>query len=351
MEKIDFSFPAVLIRFGFVLAVAVVLGLISSTLRFAEATPIQPAPLPSPIAKSVAEGVWMIPGGFLPNRQPDGNTIIFRGSKGLVVMDTGRHVWQRQAILDFAKSQKSPIVAIINSHWHLDHISGNPDLKTAYPKAKVYASDAITGALVGFLKNSAADAKAYLETAGVPPESAEDIRNDLATIANGDALKPDVVVDKSQKLMIGGRKLQVNFAPFGTTDGDLWVYDPKSKIAAVGDLVTFPAPFLDTACTKGWIKAMDQVLASPFETAIPGHGLPMTRDQFTLYRNAFVSFVDCAKSDRAAMVCAEDWARDTAKLLALNNIDPELAKGFAGYYVKEVLRPNGGNSKFCNKKD
>jgi glyoxylase-like metal-dependent hydrolase (beta-lactamase superfamily II) len=87
-----------------------------------------PDTLPRPQAEVLAPGVWLIRGGFLPNRQPDGNTIVFRGPRGLTVMDTGRHRWQRQAILDFADSLHQPIVAIINSHWLLDHVSGNPDL-------------------------------------------------------------------------------------------------------------------------------------------------------------------------------------------------------------------------------
>ena len=31
--------------------------------------------------------------------QPDGNTVVFKGAAGLVVLDTGRHLWQRQAML------------------------------------------------------------------------------------------------------------------------------------------------------------------------------------------------------------------------------------------------------------
>ena len=44
-----------------------------------------------------------------------------------------------------------PIVAIVNSHWHLDHVSGNAALRAAYPRAQVYASDAIRDAMHGFL--------------------------------------------------------------------------------------------------------------------------------------------------------------------------------------------------------
>src|ERR1700743_2244633 len=80
---------------------------------------------PPPKAQNIARGVWMIAGGMFADRQPDGNTIIFDAPEGLIVMDTGRHQWHREAILDFAKVRKKPIAAIVNSHWHLDHVSGN----------------------------------------------------------------------------------------------------------------------------------------------------------------------------------------------------------------------------------
>jgi glyoxylase-like metal-dependent hydrolase (beta-lactamase superfamily II) len=328
----------------------IVLGMLAPALVFGQTPPVQAVQAPPPVPEAVADGVWLIPGGFLPNRQPDGNTVVFKGPKGLVVIDTGRHRWHRQAILDFARAQNLPIAAIINSHWHLDHVSGNPDLKAAYPQAKVYASNAINDALTGFLQDSAVEAKAFLDAGGVPAETAEDIRNDMAAVAKGDGLKADVVISKSQTINLAGRKLLINYAANAATDGDVWVYDPKTRIAAVGDIVTFPAPFLDTACTRGWATALDQVLASPFLTAIPGHGLPMTREQFTQYRNAFIAFVGCAKSGQTASQCGDGWVRDVTGLLSLNSIDPKRAKGIAGYYVEKVLRPNGGNSKFCKAK-
>ena len=303
-------------------------------------------PLP-PRPQALAQDIWLIPGGFLRNRQPDGNTVILKGSEGLVVLDTGRHRWQRQAILDFARAQNLAIAAIVNSHWHLDHVSGNPDLKAANPGAKVYASDALDGALAGFLKDSAAGAREYLKSPDVPAETAEDIRGDLASIEHGDALRPDVVIRESRMLTLGGRRIDVNLAPNGPTAGDVWLYDSASRIAAVGDLVTLPVPFLDTACVAGWKSALDQVWATPFELLVPGHGKPMSRAEFSQYRAAFDNFIDCSNSARDKADCAAAWVKDTGSLIEKNGMEPKRAEGMAAYYVGSVLRPNGGNSKSC----
>lgn len=319
------------------LAFAVILSALAAS-AFAQAPP-EP--------RKVAPGVWLIPGGILPKRQPDGNTVVFRAPKGLVVMDTGRHAWHRQAILDFATARRRPIVAIVNSHWHLDHVSGNPALKAAFPGAKVYASHAIDEALTGFLAKSAADAAGYLEPGKLPPETQEDIRADLATIKAGEALKPDVAITASGVRDLGGLKLRLNLAPDAATAGDVWLYDPKSKVAAVGDLVTLPAPFLDTACPQGWRAALAQVWATPFELAIPGHGAPMTRGQFALYRQAFDDLVGCAASERGKADCAGAWTKAVTPLLGADPAQAKRAQGMTEYYVQDVLRAHGGKSASC----
>ncbi len=84
-------------------------------------------------AEIVAPGVALLRGAILPGRGPDGNTIVFDAPEGLVVVDTGRHDWHSDAILALARERGRPIVAILNTHWHLDHSSGNGRIKAAYP--------------------------------------------------------------------------------------------------------------------------------------------------------------------------------------------------------------------------
>ncbi len=311
------------------------------------------APDPAPEHPSfvkLAPGVWSLRDEFVKDRQPDGTTVIFEGPKGLVVFDTGRHAWRRKLILDFAVEHHAKIAAIVNSHWHLDHVSGNPDLKRAYPGARVYASRAIDDALTGFLKTSAADGRKYLGDDKLPAATLEDLKNDLATIDNGQALRPDVPVERTQTLTLAGRKLKLNLAPNAATDGDIWIYDPATRVAAVGDLVTLPAPFLDTACPEGWRAAMAQVWATPFTLAVPGHGAPMSRAQFAVYRKAFSDLVDCSASSRDRLDCAGDWAKAVESLGDGSDLGRRRAKGMANYYVGDVLRAHGGKSASCKAK-
>ncbi|MEY2919318.1 MAG: hypothetical protein RL261_623 [Pseudomonadota bacterium] len=300
----------------------------------------------APAPRAVAPGVWLVPGGILPDRQPDGNTVVFAAPAGLIVVDTGRHARQREAILSLAIARKMPIVAIVNTHWHLDHVSGNPDLRAAYPGLRVYASDAIDGALTGFFPSSMKESAAYLDDPQIPEATRDDIRGDMLTVRNGLALKPDEVIAASGTMTLGGRALRINLARDAATAGDVWVYDERSRVAALGDLVTLPAPFLDTACPDGWQAALRQVAETPFEQAIPGHGDVMNRARFLLYQRAFEAFVACSNSARSADECSSSWANSVSTLLGDDPLEQRRARGMAAYYV-DMLRANGGRSKYC----
>jgi glyoxylase-like metal-dependent hydrolase (beta-lactamase superfamily II) len=302
-----------------------------------------------PAAQIVAPGVWLIPGGFPPKREPDGATVVFAAPRGLVVLDTGRHAWHRQAIQDLARKRRSPIVAIINSHWHLDHTSGNAALKRAYPGARVFASRAVEGALKDFLPKSAKDTRDYLASGDVDPATAEDLRGDLAVIADPAALIPDVPIDRTQTLSIGGRRLEVHLAKDAATAGDVWLYDPATRTAAVGDLVTLPAAFLDTACPAGWSAALGEIWKTPFRRAIPGHGPVLTRRQFAAYRAAFDALIDCAASARGKSECAAAWTQGVHDLLDPGELALKRSSQMTGSYI-DLLRAHGGKSPFCEEK-
>lgn len=253
--------------------------------------------------------------------------------------------WIRM-VLALAAAQRKPIVAVVNTHWHLDHVSGNAELRAAHPGLRVYATDAIDGALEGFLAESAKESSTYLEDPQIPEGIRDDIQADIATIESGAALKPDVVVARSGRMELGGRPLQFYRVADAVTAADAWLYDEVSRVAVLGDLVTLPAPFLDTACPNGWMDALEAVTSVPFETAIPGHGRPMGRAQFETYRSSFGSFLRCVSSDSPAQACASQWAESVEPLLEDGDGDKSRALRMAEYYV-DLLRANGGRSEYC----
>lgn len=297
-------------------------------------------------ASLIAPGTYLVEGAATPNRQPDGNSIVIVAPRGLIVFDTGRHREHAREVLDFARDQSQPITAIINSHWHLDHVGGNPLLREAFPGIVVYASSALDAARAGFL----ADYRAQLLTqiaAAKQPDVLAALRAEVALIDQGAALGPTVVVTHSATLDIAGRALRVNLESHAVTAGDVWVFDPKTRVLLAGDLVTLPAPFFESACPARWAIALEHLGKSRFDWLIPGHGKPMRRDEFSAYSVAFANLLACAAGTAARTACTDRWINDAAALI--DSRDVSYARTLIGYYVENYLRnPSERVRKFCS---
>lgn len=307
--------------------------------------------IPAPLPREVAPGVTLVPGAMLPERGPDGNTIIFDAPEGLVVVDTGRHAWHSDAILAYAKSRGRPVAAIVNTHWHLDHTSGNGRIRAAFPDAPVHASGAVDGVLAdgGFLARNLESAKAMLDDPKLGAVQEEEVRIFIATMEEQDVLRPQVVVQEAGESRIAGRSFDFRLTNGAVTDADLWFFDRDSGVAVIGDLVTLPAPFFETACPADWRRSLDAVWAQPFRIAIPGHGEPMDRRQFDAWRGAFNAFMDCVEGASEAGQCAADWADAATPLMGGDEAARRGARGYAEYYVG-MLRANGGRSADCRSR-
>jgi len=283
-----------------------------------------------------AEPYHLIPGAVPLDSGPDGNTVVLDAPQGLIVFDTGRHPEHSQAIIDYAKSRHRPIAAIVNSHWHLDHTTGNWDIRQAYPHVAVYASGALKGALETFLKDSRAQTDQMLADPKTPAMVRDQLLRGRAVIDHPERIAPNHVISHSGPMMIAGRQIDVHVAKLAATEADVWLYDAKSKTIIAGDLVVGLVPFMDTACAEGWSHALDRIAELPFTTLIPGHGDPMTRADFLQWRTAYDNFVDCGHSTRPTKECVEGWSRDAAKFIDAAHKD--YAKGAAGYYLQTRLR-------------
>jgi glyoxylase-like metal-dependent hydrolase (beta-lactamase superfamily II) len=301
----------------------------------------------SAAAPRPAASDWqLVSGGFEPGRQPDGNSVFLDAPDGLILVDTGRHPQHRARLLAYARSRGRPIAAIVNSHWHLDHSGGNAEIRAAYPRAQVYASTAVEGALTGFLPQSRRGAEAFLASGKASPEQAAEIRGDFAAMDDPASLRPTRPITRSATIRVAGRKLQVNLARFAATEGDVWLYDPAARLVVAGDLVVALVPFLDTACPQGWRKALDEIAARPFTTLVPGHGAPMGRPGFLAWRSAFDNLLDCAASERPRQACIDGWLGDASAFIPA--ADRERVAGMAGYYLDTRLRAAPGErEKYC----
>jgi len=295
--------------------------------------------------QTLAPGVVLVPGGFEAGRQPDGNSLLLQGEDGgWLLIDSGRHRAHTEAAL---KAAGGEVRAVLNTHWHLDHLGGNAWLRSQRPGLEVWASPAVGQALAadGWLDRYRRQLAEALPTAA--PEQATVMRVDQQLLDQAAALKPDHEVKAASTLMLAGRRLQVGVET-AVSGGDLWVLDTASGTLAAGDLVTLPVPFMDTACPPAWREALARVSAQPFKQLVPGHGPVMSRADFERWRGGFEALLDCADQGLHPAACAAVWR---------SRVDPWLddagrarVNGMLGYYFKTLLQaPRDQRERFCRR--
>jgi glyoxylase-like metal-dependent hydrolase (beta-lactamase superfamily II) len=300
---------------------------------------------PGAVAAEPSLPVQLISGGpYVLGEQPDGNSVLIHAPAGAILIATGRHSTHVEAVERTLAESGQPLAAIINTHWHLDHVGGNVALRHAHPGIPVYATDAIQPALGGFLADYRRTLHVQLQEQKDPARQAA-LRSEMALIDAGQALAPDHVVNGSGTVRIADLNLELHVEHHAHTDGDLWVVDRRDSTVVAGDLVVLPTPFLDTSCAHGIADALRRIARVRFDRLLPGHGPAMSRSDFARYRVAFDHLLGCAESTAAPTDCAAGWRRDLGPLLPES--DYPTANALIGYYLESNLRNATARARWC----
>jgi len=177
------------------------------------------------------------------------------GSKGVAVIDTGGSLkvgnQLREAI---QKITSLPILYVINTHVHPDHIYGNAAFVADKP------------AFIGHAKLAEAMERRRENYTRIN-------QSWLGPDATGsEIVKPTMAVEKHAELDLGDRTLQLDAYPSSHTNTDLTVKDSKTSTLWSGDLLFVErTPSID-GDIKGWIQSIDQIKMQSLQKIVPGHG-------------------------------------------------------------------------------
>lgn len=189
------------------------------------------------------------------------------GSKGVAVIDTGGSLKTGTKLRDAIKNvTDKPILYVINTHVHPDHIFGNAAF--LHDKAQFIGHEKLATAMQ--LRKEAYD-KLNLKYMGDNAKGSE-------------IVLPTIMVKAPIDLDLGDRTLTITPYPTAHTNTDVSVIDSKTSTLFTGDLLFIERTPVLEGDIKGLIAAIDTLKTYPVKQVVPGHG-PFTKDWVTALNN------------------------------------------------------------------
>lgn len=205
----------------------------------------------------VKDGLYNITG-------PGGNVGVRVTSEGVILIDDKFPEDFEEIRQLVGQVSDLPVRYVINTHHHGDHSGSNA---------------------------------AFLSVAEIVAH--QNARDNMVR-ANQDG-QPRLVFTDQTAVYLGGVEVRAFYLGTGHTNGDAVVYFPDLDTIHGGDLLHGTAPFVDYAnggSSRGWVSTLNAMLALDFDTAIPGHGEIMNRDDVIAFRNQ----MEAVRSHMAALI-------------------------------------------------
>jgi cyclase len=229
-----------------------------------------------------------------------GNTAVFVMADGITVVDTKNPGWG-QPILDKIKElSPKPVLRIINTHTHGDHVSGNVEFPTTVD--------------VVVHENTAANMKKMAPVTGLGQPGATPPPN-IFTQNNGRGLPKNTFKDR---MTIGKGPDQIDLYYFGRghTNGDAWVLFPALRVVHAGDIFSGKnLPLLDANNGGSSVEIPETLtkahsaLSKVADTIITGHSTQMTMNDLREYADFNREFLTTVRAEKKAGKAVEEVAK------------------------------------------
>ena len=223
-----------------------------------------------------------------------GNTAVFVMADGVTVVDAKNPGWG-QPILDKIKElTDKPVVRLINTHTHADHVSGNVEFPATV--------DIVTQ------ENTKANMEKMLAPSGFPPATSNIFKDN-----NGKGMPKRTFKDK-MTIGKGNDRVDLYYFGRGHTNGDAWVVFPSLRVMHAADMFSGKnLPLLD-ANNGGSGVAIPDSLQKAYDTVkdvdiiITGHSTEMTRPDLMEYAQFNRDFLNDMRAARSAGKTADEVA-------------------------------------------
>jgi glyoxylase-like metal-dependent hydrolase (beta-lactamase superfamily II) len=215
-----------------------------------------------------------------------GSTAVFIMTDGVTVVDAKFPGWG-QPILDKIKElTDKPVVRLINTHTHADHVGGNVEFPATI--------DIVTQ------ENTKVNMGKMVSPPGIPPQTSNIFKDN-----NGRGMPKRTFKDK-MSIGKGDDRIDLYYFGRGHTNGDAWVVFPSLRVMHAGDMFAAKSvPLMDSNNGGSGVtypdtlqKAHDTI--KNVDVIITGHSTEMTMADLQEYANFNRDFLNDVRAAKNA---------------------------------------------------
>jgi cyclase len=258
----------------------------------------------------LADGVYLLRASTELDRWTATNVVVIVNEHDVTVFDSfTRPATARMAIAEIRALTDKPVRTLINSHWHMDHWSGNDEFRKEFPGIQIIATAAtrqymtrmgssflIDGTRTG-LTRSRGELDAAIKTGrssdGIVltddlrrqrEREIEETARFVEEISGVPRVLPDTAFHDELTFWRGGREFRL-FTMTGDATGSAVLYLPAEKILVTGDVFVSPPdgqgppPWTTNSyAIRPWLASLRRLETFDAGVIVPGQG-PAMRDK------------------------------------------------------------------------
>jgi cyclase len=240
----------------------------------------------------VRDDIYVIHNAFVP-----GNITALITDEGVLLVDTKFAIDYDNVRAMLGSVTDQPVRYVVNTHFHDDHSGANQSFQAG--DARVVASN--------------------------------NARRSMVNSGRAEGL-PNVTIDDTLTLYIGGKPVVLYYFGRAHTDGDIVAYFPEHGVLVAGDIYANDpgtpelVDYSGGGSAREWPNTLTRALELEFDTVVPGHGTVGPKADLEAFRDDTARLAEMVQSMQRAGASRAD-------------IDAMLRRefGFADFHVSSSL--------------
>jgi len=265
---------------------------------------------PQLLRDTLAPGITLIRAPSTMDLWTSSNAVVIENDADLTVFDNNaRPSSTRKLIAEIRKLSSKPVRTLINSHWHMDHWSGNAEFAKAWPGVEIIATqqtraymgrmgpgffvDQLAGGVIAARKaleesiksGKKADGSAFTaEDRAASERELTEVVTFSEELASTPRVLPTLAFRDTMSFWRGKREYRL-LEMTGDATGSAVLFLPRERILVTGDVVVTPEegdgppPWTTNSnAITPWLESLRTLLALDPAIIVPGQG-PALRDQ------------------------------------------------------------------------